>query len=110
MEAYLEAFVNFEQNDWAWLLPMAEFAYKNAKNASTGYTPFELNCGYYSRVSYEEEEILDPRSKSKTAEKLSSELQELMIISNRTSTTHMSFRSKPTTKVSSPEATPQAIR
>ena len=44
MEAYLQAFVNFEQNNWARLLTMAEFAYNNAKNASTGYTPFELNC------------------------------------------------------------------
>ena len=45
MEAYLQAFVNFEQNDWGKILPMAEFAHNNAKNASTGYTPFELNCG-----------------------------------------------------------------
>ena len=59
---------------------MAEFAYNNAKNASTGYTPFELNCGYHPCVSYEEEEILDPRSKSRTAEELSSELRELMIV------------------------------
>ena len=55
MEAYLRAFVNFEQNDWARLLPMAEFAYNNAKNASTGYTPFELNCGYHPCVSFEED-------------------------------------------------------
>ena len=78
MEAYLRAFVNVEQNDWARLLPMAEFAYNNAKNASTGYTPFELNCGYHPRVSYKED--LDPRSKSRTAEELSSELRELMIV------------------------------
>ena len=26
MEAYLQVFVNFEQNDKAWLLSMAEFA------------------------------------------------------------------------------------
>ena len=78
MEACLQAFVNFDQNDWAKLLPMAEFAYNNAKNASTGYTPFELNCRYYPRVSYEED--LDLRSKSKTAEELSSKLRKLMII------------------------------
>ena len=78
MEAYLRAFVNFEQNDWARLLPMEEFAYNNAKNASTSHTPFELNCGYHPRVSYEED--LDPRSKSKTAEELSSELQNLMAV------------------------------
>ena len=57
---------------------MAEFAYNNAKNASTGYTPFELNCGYHPRVSYEED--LDPRSKSRTAEELSSKLRELMTV------------------------------
>ena len=53
---------------------MAEFAYNNAKNASIGYTPFELNCGYHPRILYEEEEILNPRFKSKTVEELSSEL------------------------------------
>ena len=74
IEAYLRAFVNFEQNDWARLLTMAEFAYNNAKNASIGYTPFKLSYRYSPRVSYEEEEILNPRSKSRTAEKLSSEL------------------------------------
>ena len=78
MKAYLQAFVNFEQNDWAKLLPMAKFTYNNAKNASTGYTPFELNCGYHPHVSYEED--LDPRSKSRIMEKLSFELQELMTV------------------------------
>ena len=78
MEAYLRAFVNFEQNDWARLLPIAEFAYKNAKNASTGYTPFELNCGYHPRVSYKED--IDPRSKSKSADDLARELRKLMAV------------------------------
>ena len=78
MEPYLRAFVNFEQNDWARLLLMAEFAYNNAKNASTGHTLFELNCGYHPCVSYEED--LDPRSKLKTAEELSSELRNLMAV------------------------------
>lgn len=61
MEAYLGAFVNFEQNDWARLLPMAEFAHNNAKNTSTGHTPFELNCEYHPCVSYEED--VHPRFK-----------------------------------------------
>ena len=78
MEAYLCAFVNWEQNDWAWLLPMVEFVYNNSKNASIGHMPFELNCGYHPRVSYEEE--VDLRSQSKSADKLSEELRELMII------------------------------
>ena len=56
---------------------MAEFAYNNAKNASTGHTPFELNYAYYPWMSYEKK--VDLYSKSKLAEKLSVELRELMI-------------------------------
>ena len=78
MKPYLWAFVNFEQNNWTQLLPMAEFAYNNAKNASTGFTPFELNCGYHLQVSYKES--LDLRLKSRTEKKLSFELQELMTV------------------------------
>ena len=55
MEAYLQAFVNFKQNNWARLLLMTEFAYNNAKNTSTGHMSFELNCGYFFRMSYKEE-------------------------------------------------------
>ena len=78
MEAYLRAFVNFEQNDWARLLSMAEFAYNNAKNASTGHMLFELNCGYHPQVSYKED--VDSRSQSKSVDELSAELRELMIV------------------------------
>ena len=62
IEAYFRAFVNYEQNNWARLLPIAEFAYNNTKNTSSGYTSFELNCGFYPRVSYKED--VDPRSRS----------------------------------------------
>ena len=55
---------------------MAEFIYNNAKNASIGFRPFKLNCGYYPRVSYKKD--LDSRLQSKTAEELSSELRNLM--------------------------------
>ena len=78
MEAYLRVFVNFEKNDWARLLPMAEFAYNNAKNVSTGHTPFELNCGYHPQMSYEED--VDSRSQSKSAVEPLAELRELIIV------------------------------
>ena len=76
IEAYLRAFVNYEQNDGARLLPIVEFVYNNAKNVSTSHTLFELNCGYHPRVFYEEE--VDPRSQSKSAEELATELKELV--------------------------------
>ena len=78
MEAYLRAFVNFEQNDWGRLLSMVEFAYNNTMNASTGHTPFELNCGYHLRMSYKKD--INPRSQSKLVDELSAELRELMIV------------------------------
>ena len=78
IEAYLRVFVNFKQNDLVRLLPMAEFAYNNAKNASTSYTPFKLNCRYHFYISYKED--FDPRSKLKTAEKLSFKFWELITI------------------------------
>ena len=67
-EAYFWAFVNFKYNDWPQLLLRAEFACNNAKNASTSYTVFKLNCGYYPRVSYKKD--LDPHSMWKTAKKI----------------------------------------
>ena len=51
---------------------MAEFAYNNANNASTGHTPFELNCEYHLQVFYKED--IDPYLKSKSADKLLAEL------------------------------------
>ena len=78
MEVYLWAFVNFKQNDWAKLLQMAKIVYNNAKNVSTGYTPFELNCGYHLRISYEDD--VDPHSQSKSIDKLAAELREPITI------------------------------
>ncbi len=57
---------------------MAKFAYNNIKNVNTGYTPFELNCGFYPRVSFKNN--VDPFFKSRLANKLADELRELMEI------------------------------
>ena len=57
---------------------MAEFAYNNAKNSSTGHTPFELNCDYHSSVFFEKD--TNSRSQSKLADELSAELQDLITI------------------------------
>ncbi len=57
-------------------MPIAEFAYNNAKNASTGQTPFELNYGYHPRVSFKED--IDPHSRSHSINELAKELRELI--------------------------------
>ena len=57
---------------------MAEFAYNNAKNKSTDYMPFKLNCVYYSYVYFEEDTA--PCTQSKIADELPIELQKLMTV------------------------------
>ncbi len=57
---------------------MVKFAYNIAKNARIGHTPFELNCRYHFRASYKKD--VNPHSMSKLADKLATELRELMIV------------------------------
>ena len=78
VKAYLRAFVNYEQDNWAQLLLMAEFAYNNAKNASISHMLFELNCRYYSQTYYKKD--VNPRLQSKSVDKQVTKLKQLMII------------------------------
>ena len=57
---------------------MAKFAYNNVKNASTSHTFFEPNYDYHFYVFFEEDTNF--RSQSKTTDKLSIKLQELMTV------------------------------
>ena len=45
LKAYLRIFVDEQQEDWAKLLPCAEFSYNNSIHAATGKSPFQLNLG-----------------------------------------------------------------
>jgi transposase InsO family protein len=40
LEQYLRAYVNYQQDDWVRLLPLAEFAYNASCHSSTGVAPF----------------------------------------------------------------------
>ena len=51
LEQYLQAFCNYQQNNWSDLLPIAEFAYNNTPNATTGLSPFYANKGYHPDLS-----------------------------------------------------------
>ena len=46
LETYIRMFCNHQQNDWADLLHLAEFAYKNHNHPSIGMSPFRANLGY----------------------------------------------------------------
>jgi transposase InsO family protein len=43
LEQYLRTYCNYEQDNWAELLSLAEFSYNDSKHAVTGSTPFQLN-------------------------------------------------------------------
>ena len=47
METYLCMFCSHQQDDWADLLPLAEFAYNNHHHPSINTTPFFVNYGYH---------------------------------------------------------------
>ena len=57
---------------------MAEFVYNNFKNASTSYTPFELNCSYHPCISFKDK--YNAQSRSSSAKKPVVILTELMNI------------------------------
>lgn len=46
-EQYIRVFTSHQQDDWADLLPMAEFTYNNTIHSSVGTSPFFANCGYH---------------------------------------------------------------
>ena len=58
LEQYLRVYCNYQQNNWSDLLPIAEFAYNNAPNATTGISPFFANKGYHPTISVHPERDL----------------------------------------------------
>jgi len=57
VERYLRSFCSYMQDDWAKLLPMAEFADNNALSSATSSTPFFLNKDFHPRMSFEPDVI-----------------------------------------------------
>jgi len=51
LKQYLRIYCNYQQDNWADLLPLAEFAYNNAPSATTGVSPFFANKGYHPSIS-----------------------------------------------------------
>ncbi|QRV78837.1 Retrotransposable element Tf2 protein [Ceratobasidium sp. AG-Ba] len=51
VKVYLRHHVAYKQDNWAGILPMAEFAYNNSVNASTNQTPFYACYGFHPRFS-----------------------------------------------------------
>ena len=64
LEQYLRCSICHLQDDWAGLLPLAEFAYNNAEHVSTGKSPFYVNYGFHPRFEIRTPRIsINPASK-----------------------------------------------
>ena len=57
LEQYLQIYVNYLQDDWALLLPLAEFAYNNAEHSATNLTPFFVNKGFHPNLEVNVEAV-----------------------------------------------------
>ena len=53
IEMYLQIYVDFMQNDWAWWCPSAEFVYNNHLSEVTNCTSFFANTEQHSHMSTE---------------------------------------------------------
>ena len=62
LEQYPRMYCDYQQTDWASLLPLAEFSYNNSKHSATTLTPFFANCGFHPRMS-----LLPPSPSSTTS-------------------------------------------
>ena len=52
---YLRNFVNYDQNDWYQLLPMAEHAYNNSATNTHGMSPSYANYGFHPQTEWMKE-------------------------------------------------------
>jgi len=54
-EGYLRNFVNYDQNDWYQLQPLAEHAYNNSTTKAHGMSPFYANYGFHPQTEWMKE-------------------------------------------------------
>ena len=63
IETYLRAYLNWEQNNWVSILPVAQIAYNRTPTESTGISPFYANYGIQPDTQF------TPRGKQPVAQK-----------------------------------------
>src|SRR5260370_12878665 len=73
LEQYLQIYMNYQQDNWTEFLPLAEFAYNNATNATMGVSPFFANKSYHPEITVD----LQAASTSTEAEQFVTNLSEL---------------------------------
>ena len=68
--------INYQQDNWTSLLPLAEFAYNNSTHASTQEMPFYINYGYHPKIDM----MPAWRGESRAAKDFAKQMEELHTI------------------------------
>jgi len=83
LEQYLRAYVNYQQDNWKELLPMAEFAYNNGYQESIKRIPFFANYGVnpeYQNIGHlMQGKITPPEDMSQLHDTLQAEMTEVQL-------------------------------
>src|SRR5882724_5122884 len=72
LEQYLQVYVNYQQDDWVNLLPLAEFAYNNTLHSEIMITPFFTNKGFHPKLKVSLKPVV-----SEAAHQVATDLKEL---------------------------------
>ena len=51
-KTYLQSYINYKQDDWAELTPLADFIINNYGSEATKMSPFFINKGFNPRMSF----------------------------------------------------------
>jgi transposase InsO family protein len=78
LKQMLRIFCSYKQDDWDNYLPLAEFAYNNAKQSSTQMTPFFMNMGQHPRTLATIEKSMVP-----AAEDLATTIQDIILLAQK---------------------------
>jgi transposase InsO family protein len=87
LENCLRIFCNEEQDNWAKLLPLVEFAYNNSIHSVTHETPFHAMYGFHPRATWEDYEVeeLQKRLGKKKLPALKERLEGLRVVRDKMS-------------------------
>jgi sensor domain CHASE-containing protein len=62
LEQYFQNFVNYQQDNWAQWLPLAEFAANNHTSETTNCSVYFGNYGFHPRMAFGQHPIKDPHN------------------------------------------------
>ncbi|TPX39733.1 hypothetical protein SeLEV6574_g07008 [Synchytrium endobioticum] len=78
LKTYIRCFCNVDQDDWASLLPQAQFAFNNSYHESIGMSPFMANTGPdASNGTIIGDTVIEPKWDVPTAVKMKSRMEEV---------------------------------